>query len=167
MSISISGSSSSYGYDNPIQKTNGGSGQDPMSQAISKLQSTDPQLASKLTDLQKQVQTMKSDGASDKDIQSTIKSTMDGLSDTEKSDLQAAMPKGARPSGPPPSGPPPSGDPSSFSGDSPWWKSSGSGSSSSSSSASPDSSSLLDSANAVQNASIAGFMSARASDSQR
>lgn len=159
MSISaISGSSSygSYSYDNNKSKRKSSQQDDPMTQAIDNLQSTDPALATKLGSLQTQVESMKKSGASDTDIQKTIKSTMDGLSDTEKSELQSAMPTppagghhhahgAGRPSGPPPSDP------------------SDSSSGSDTSTASTSASSLLDSISSAQNDAIANFMSARSS----
>lgn len=93
MSITaISGSSAaSSAYATSINSKKK-SGDDPMTQAISSLQSTDPTLASKLSDMQKKVDSMKKSGAPEKDVQSAIKSTMDGLSSTEKSELKSAMP---------------------------------------------------------------------------
>ena len=109
MSISAIGGSSTYASPTTTNFSTSrrrSSQDDPMSQAISTLQSTDPTLASKLTDLQKKVETMKKGGSSEKDVQSTIKSTMDGLSATEKGELQSAMPTppSGGPGGAPPAG---------------------------------------------------------------
>ena len=81
MSISAISGSSSYSsslYTQSSTKKRPSSQDDPMSQAISSLQSTDPTLASKLGDMQKQVDSMKKAGTSESDIQKTVKSTMDG-----------------------------------------------------------------------------------------
>ncbi len=173
MNISTISGSSSYSYDTSTKKK---SAEDVMSQAISKIQSSDPKLASKLSEMQKKVDSMKKSGSSEKDIQSTVKSTIDGLSDSEKSTFQSAMPKGGpggkmgvggagRPSGPPPSGPPPSGGAQKSSDSSSFWDSD-SDDSSSSSSYSFNASSLLNSASSMQNDSIMGYLSTKESSTK-
>ena len=160
MSISaVSGSSaysSSLYTQNSTKKRSSSAQDDPMTQAISSLQSTDPTLASKLGDMQKQVDAMKKTGASSSDIQKTIKSTMDGLSDTEKSELKSAMP--APPSGGA-GGAKGAGGPKGHHGGPPPPDASTSGDDSSSSFSA---SSLLDSTASTQNDAIMSLLSQRA-----
>ncbi len=63
------------------------SGTDP----LASLSQTDPALAKKLEDFKSQIDQLKQSGASDDTIAQTMKSNMDSLSDTEKSELQSAF----------------------------------------------------------------------------
>lgn len=81
----------------------------PNEAALTKLQETDPALAQKMEEFHQKIDQMKQDGASEEDVRSAMKTNMDSLSDTEKSELKSIFgnppPKG--PGGPPPVGPPP------------------------------------------------------------
>lgn len=61
--------------------------------AKAKLQATDPALAKKMEDFHKQIDSMREGGASKEDIQKTMKSNMDSLSDTEKTELSSIFGK--------------------------------------------------------------------------
>lgn len=69
-----------------------GGGQD-MEAAKAKLQQIDPDLAKKMEDFHDQIDQMKESGASQDEIQQTMKSNMDSLSDTEKSELESVFGK--------------------------------------------------------------------------
>lgn len=60
-----------------------------MQAALDKLSTTDPTLAKKLESFQEQMEQLKDSGASADTIESTMKSNMDSLSDTEKSELES------------------------------------------------------------------------------
>lgn len=81
----------------------------PNEAALAKLQETDPALAQKMEEFHQKIDQMKQDGASEEDVRSAMKSNMDSLSDTEKSELKSIF--GNPPSkglgGMPPGGPPP------------------------------------------------------------
>jgi len=76
--------------------------------ALAKLQETDPALANKMEEFHQKIDQMREDGASREDIQSAMKTNMDSLSETEKSELKSVFgrppsggPQGARgPGGP-------------------------------------------------------------------
>jgi len=81
--------------------------------AMAKLQEIDPDLAKKMEEFQQKIEDMRESGASREEVHDAMKSNMDSLSDTEKSELQSVFgkpPAGGRgPGGP--GGPPPGGGP--------------------------------------------------------